>query len=644
MINKTLKAKPKSPAKTGGASITRPERPEHFVQFYEDNTLLMRSVAEFIGGGLGMGCPAVVIATAAHREDLETRLADQGVDLATVRARRQLVMLDAQAMLDKFMRNGMPSETLFRESVGAVVAFAAGKRGLRAFGEMVALLWDQGMPEAAIRLEELWNGLGKDYAFSLFCAYPMAGFKGAGQGPNFERVCGTHSRVIPAELSGSHAVHGAELARVQQQALSLEAEIHERKRTETALLQALADLEKQAQEAEVLREHARRESVDRIHALDSSLHLAAIVESSDDAIISTDLNTLITSWNRGAERMFGYEAADIIGRPITVLIPLNRHDEEPGILNRIRRGERVDHYETVRQRKDGVHLDISLTVSPIRNSLGEIIGASKIARDITQRKRDEVILKYAKEQLAKAKSELERRVEERTASLREAVAQMEEFSYTVSHDLRAPLRGMQTYARALMEDFGEGLDPEARHYLKRIADNATRLDRMILDVLTFSRVARAEIRLERVDLDRLVREIVQQYPGMQPAHAEVIVERLDGVLGHESSLTQAVSNLIANAIKFVPAGTRPRVRIWTEKRGPEVRAWIEDNGIGIDPRHQGRLFNMFERIHPNLPYEGTGVGLAIVRKAMERMGGKVGMESDGSQGSRFWLQLRAAKE
>jgi PAS domain S-box-containing protein len=243
-----------------------------------------------------------------------------------------------------------------------------------------------------------------------------------------------------------------------------------------------------------------------------------------------------------------------------------------------------------------------------------------------------------------AAEKLEQAVLERTASLREVVGQMEEFSYTVSHDLRAPLRGMQTYSKVLLEDFGDSIGPEGSHYLQRLLDNANRLDKMILDILTFSRVARAELRMENVSLDHLVRELLQYYPAIQAAGAEIHIEPLLDVFGHEPSLTQAVSNLVGNAVKFVHPGVKPKIRIWTEPKDNHVRLWVEDNGIGIDPKYQHRLFSMFERVHPHLKHEGTGVGLAVVRKAAERMGGKAGVESNGTSGSRFWIEVPGARE
>jgi PAS domain S-box-containing protein len=358
--------------------------------------------------------------------------------------------------------------------------------------------------------------------------------------------------------------------------------------------------------------------------------LAAIVESSDDAIVSKDLNGIISSWNKGAERIFGYKAEEVIGKPITILIPPDRLNEEPGILHRIRHGERIDHYETIRRCKDGTLLDVSLTVSPVKDASGKVIGASKVARDITDRVR--------------TKEKLEQTVAARTASLREAIAQMEEFSYSVSHDLRSPVRAMQGYARALSEDFGDRLDENGKEYLDRIIQGSSRMERLIHDVLTYSRVNRIEMKLQRVSLDALVRGVVRQYPEFDARRADIYVQPdLPTVFAHEPSLGQAVANVLSNAVKFVAPGVRPNVIVMAEQQNGKTTLRIKDNGIGIKPEYQHRLFGMFERIHPDEKYEGTGIGLAIVRKTVERMGGRVGVESDGTNGSVFWIELPGAK-
>ncbi len=373
--------------------------------------------------------------------------------------------------------------------------------------------------------------------------------------------------------------------------------------------------------------------------------LSAIVESSDDAILGKDLNGIIQSWNQGAERLFGYTAAETIGKPITVLMPEGRQNEEPDILSRIKRGERIDHYETIRQRKDGGLVHISLSVSPIKNQSGVVVGAAKIARDITERKESEAALKQARDELALLNETLEKRVEERTAALNGAVLQMQEFSYSVSHDLRAPIRAMQAYARAIMEDHSAELSAEALEYLQRIFRGSTRMDKLIHDVLIYSRLAQDQIECKPVALAPLIQDILLQYPEMQSPHTEIRVRLpIFDVMANESLLTQAISNLLNNSKKFMGEGVTPKIEIWTERRGSLTRLWIKDNGIGIHPEHHGRLFGMFERVHADGKYEGTGIGLAIVRKAVEKMGGKVGLESDGISGSSFWIELNSPPE
>src|SRR5436190_5602240 len=502
--------------------------------------------------------------------------------------------------------------------------------------------------------------------------------------------------------------------------------------------------------------------------------LAAIVESSDDAIITKDLNGIMTSWNCGAQRIFGYTAAETVGRSVTLLIPADHINEEARILERIRRGERVDHYRTVRRKKDGSRLDISLTVSPLKDASGNVVGASKIARDITKELRAHEQLRQSEErfrvtlasigdgviatdkdgratfinavaetltgwsqpeaigvpleslfkivnemnrqpvenpvtrvlregtvvglanhtiliakdgkewpiddsaapirgsdggltgvvlvfrdatrqrevELAARKlvelregqaRELEIAVGERTTQLRQTIADLEGLSFTVSHDLRSPLRAMQGFAQAVRMEYGDKLDDRGRQYLERISNSAVRLDKLILEVLNYSRIGRNELSVEPIDLEKLVEEIVHTYPSIEEFRAHISTQRpLHPVLGNHVSLVQSVSNLLDNAIKFVPAGAKPKVRIWTEKHDSKVQLFVEDNGIGIPKNLLSKVFDPFQRAHPQADYEGTGMGLAIVRKAMQRMGGTVGVRSRDGHGSTFWIELPAA--
>jgi signal transduction histidine kinase len=201
---------------------------------------------------------------------------------------------------------------------------------------------------------------------------------------------------------------------------------------------------------------------------------------------------------------------------------------------------------------------------------------------------------------------------------------------------------MQTFSAILEEESGPSLSPTSRDYLRRITNASHRMDHLIRDVLAYSRVLRTELKLHPMDLPALIEGIVQSYPNLQPDKAEVRIEgEFCTVLGNEAALTQCVSNLLTNAAKFVAPGTFPRITIRAELKGERVRIWFEDNGIGIEAQYKDRIFNLFQRL--NKEYDGTGLGLSIVRKAVERMGGAVGVESERGLGSRFWLELQCAK-
>jgi PAS domain S-box-containing protein len=370
--------------------------------------------------------------------------------------------------------------------------------------------------------------------------------------------------------------------------------------------------------------------------------LATIVESSDDAIISKTLDGTIQTWNGGAERIFGYTAEETVGQSITILIPDERLDEEAFIVERMKRGERVDHFETVRLTKDGRRLDVSLTVSPLKDEDGEVVGASKVLRDITARKKAEKKLQEARAQIELHAQELENTVTERTRQLQGTVAELESFCYSLSHDMRTPLRAIQSYSQLVLQEEGNKLGSDCAGFLRKTISAAERMDQLIQDVLAFAKLSRQEIRLEPIDVDRLLREIVQERPELQPGKVEIRIESpLRKMCGHSASLTQCVTNLLDNAVKFVAPGVRPRVRVYSEVYDGRVRLCFEDNGIGIEKEAQRRLFEMFQRMHTGTEYEGTGIGLAIVRKSAERMGGKVGLESEVGRGSRFWVELES---
>jgi signal transduction histidine kinase len=241
---------------------------------------------------------------------------------------------------------------------------------------------------------------------------------------------------------------------------------------------------------------------------------------------------------------------------------------------------------------------------------------------------------------------LEGQVEERTAQLTQVNQELDAFAYTISHDLRAPLRAMHGYADALMEDYGQLLPEEGHRFADRIISAARRMEDLIKDILSYSRLAREEVSVRPVSLESIIdRVIADAEPLIRDTRATVAVERpLPDVMAHPPTLTQAATNLLSNAIKFVPAGLSPRVNIRAEERDGRVRLWVEDNGIGIDPAHQERVFQPFQRLHGVETYPGTGIGLAIVRRSVERMGGHSGVISGPEEGSRFWIELRAARK
>jgi PAS domain S-box-containing protein len=373
--------------------------------------------------------------------------------------------------------------------------------------------------------------------------------------------------------------------------------------------------------------------------------LAAIVESSDDAVIGVTLEAVMTSWNKAAERIFQYQAEEVIGQPVSLLIPSSRFDEELGILERIKRGERVEHYETVRKRKDGALLNISLTVSPILNSAGTIIGASKIARDVSERNRSQEALRQAQAQLKAHASHLEETVAERTAKLEQAVQTLEGFSYHIAHDLRAPLRTMQGFSSILAVEHASQLDGPGKELLQRITDSAAHLQQLIQDLLEYGRLSHNDLPPSLVDLNTLLDTIIAQF-------AEEITSKgatvqlsppFPSIPGNQALLEQILINLISNALKYVAPGVAPRVEIQSEVDESAVRIFVKDNGIGISPEFYDRIFRPFERLHNVKSYPGTGIGLAIVQKGMQRLGGSVTVESQVGKGSCFSLVFPKSK-
>lgn len=367
---------------------------------------------------------------------------------------------------------------------------------------------------------------------------------------------------------------------------------------------------------------------------ETSALVSAIVDSSDDAIVSKTLQSIVTSWNPGAERIFGYSAEEMVGQSITKLIPAERAGEEDAIIDQLKRGGKVDHFETVRLTKDGRLIDVSVTISPIRNQAGEIVGASKVARVITERKLAELALKESERHLRGLTELLEQRVQARTADLQAALQEMEGFTYTISHDLRAPLRAIIANCRLLEEDFGSILPPTAHRHLERQAEAARKLAVLIDDLLRLSRIGRQALRPIEVDLTAMAEEIIAELPSGRPLPTFIVAPNLR-TQADPALLRLALTNLFENAAKF----SRADIEAVVEFGSQEGAFFVRDNGIGFDPVYSERIFLPFERLHRDAEYPGTGIGLANVRRIVERHGGRVWATSAPQQGATFSFRI-----
>lgn len=346
--------------------------------------------------------------------------------------------------------------------------------------------------------------------------------------------------------------------------------------------------------------------------------LAAIVEGSDDAIIGKTLSGVITSWNHGAERLFGYSPEETLGQRMTMLIPEHYMNEEKSILERILKNERVAPFDTVRRRKDGSYVHVSVTVSPVRDEDGTVVGASKILRDITQaRERDE--------------------------ELRRSNSDLEQFAYVASHDLQEPLRMVANYTELLAQRYRGKLDERADKYLHYASDGARRMQSLVGDLLAYSRVGSQGKPFVPVDTNETVKHVARSLSAaLEESGATLDVGELPVVLADPTQLHQLFQNLIANALKF-RSEVPPTIIVRATEDGDRWRFSVADNGIGFDMRFADRIFQMFQRLHERERFSGSGIGLAIAKRVVERHGGTISVESTPGEGTTFFFTLRQVK-
>ena len=486
-------------------------------------------------------------------------------------------------------------------------------------------------------------------------------------------------------------------------------------------------------------------------AFDSKSRLAAIVESSSDAMITKAIDGTISTWNPGAERMYGYSAEEIIGQPITVLIPPDKHDEEDEIVLKLERGERIEQFETIRIRKSGRRILVSLTISPIKDEQGQVVAAATTARDITAQKQAERALRESEERfrvaitnskisvamvdrdlrytwVSNAPRDLQlgkllgRRMEEvnpaegalewsaakqrvldtgagireevplrladgmhyfdltaeplrdqdgeiigvtsaaiditdrkhaeedmkamnemlarHAARLAETNKELEAFSYSVSHDLRAPLRSINGFSLALLEDYGDRLDEDGRDYLNRVRAASERMARLIDDLLQLSRVSRAAINREELDLSAMAREIAATVKDSEPERdATFVIE--DGMTAHgdRALLNLVIENLFRNAWKFTSKHPTARIEFGRTQVDGSTAFFVRDDGAGFDMKFSEKLFLPFQRLHSVTDFPGTGVGLPLVQRIIDRHGGRVWAEGEVEKGATFYFEL-----
>jgi PAS domain S-box-containing protein len=375
--------------------------------------------------------------------------------------------------------------------------------------------------------------------------------------------------------------------------------------------------------------HAMRAMLDHVRSLIGETYIqtqmeaarnSAIVETSEDAMISKSIDGVITSWNQGAERVFGYSAAEVIGKPISLLCPPDRLEEEKMILDRLRRGESMSQFETVRRRKDGRDIDVSLTISPIRSLLGEVVDASEVARDVTEDRKTQ-------------------------RALAEANRLKTQLLANMSHELRTPLNSIIGFAEVLHDGRVGSIEPKQKEFLGDILTSSHHLLGLINNVLDFSKAEAGKMQIfpEPVDLARLVAEVasILQHPAdARGIRIETDVATLGEVVADPVRFKQVLYNFLSNALKFSPAGGRVAVRVTAEGIGT-FRLEVEDVGPGISADDQRRLFNEFVQLDsgPGKQHSGTGLGLALTKRLVEAQGGSVGVVSEPGKGSRFFAVL-----
>jgi PAS domain S-box-containing protein len=575
----------------------------HFVQFYKDEEALLDEVADFMDGALRRGDAGVVIATPLHR---------QGIDRRLQRAREavgaehwfpgEFIALDADETLQRFMREDWPDETLFMEVIGDVLKRASrdGARSVRAFGEMVALLFERRQQAAAVRLEELWNALSQQQAFSLYCAYPLNLFTRSEDRLAFHRVCSTHTHVLTPAMVLSDAgsmERDMVLAQSQQKSDVLEAEMDKRTRAEATL--------------------RMREK-----------ELADFLDNAAEGLSRIGPDGQVLWANRAELELLGLGREEYIDQPWWRF----HADPEQGrkIADRMRAGE-VLYNEAVRMCcKDGSVRHVLVHTTPVVED-GQLQFTRCFTRDVTEQQR--------------AREVLDRANDERARLLRELAAAnraKDEFLAMLGHELRNPLAPIVTTLR-LMRMRGGTETLREQDVIQRQVDHLIRLVDDLLDVSKITR-GKIELRKERADIGEvLARAVEMASPLIEKRRHRLSVRLPDppvAWVGDAVRLAQVVSNLLTNAARYTPEGGELALRARRDGRGVVIS--VRDNGMGIAPHMLGRVFDLFVQGERGADRAegGLGIGLALVKSLVHLHGGRVSVRSEGlGRGSEFIVQL-----
>jgi PAS domain S-box-containing protein len=398
--------------------------------------------------------------------------------------------------------------------------------------------------------------------------------------------------------------------------------------------------------------------------------LADVVESSNDAIITKSLEGIITSWNKGAEKIYDYNAEEVIGQNISILAPNSLKDEISQLIEKIKQGKQIEHYETLRVKKNGTLINVSITLSPIFDASGKLIAISTIARDITENKKAEEKtqellekLQSSEEELTASNEELQatseelkttneelhlqmdfevaakRELEEIAIKLRISNKELEQFAYVASHDLQEPLRMVTSFTQLLERRYKNKLDKEADEYIGFIVEGSKRMKYLINDLLEFSRLNTQSREFESVLLKITLEDVLRNLTAsITENNAQITHDPLPAIRGDPSQINQLLQNLITNAIKF-HGDEPPKIHISAEESNGEWIIAVSDEGIGIDPEHQEQIFRIFKRLHTREEYAGTGIGLAICKRIIDKHNGQIWVESELGKGSTFYFTI-----